>query len=289
MSNSDLPAGASAVDGSLLFQSARDRCQHLVSVRNVREAAAAVAGGADIIDCKEPSRGPLGATTLAEWIAISHAVGPGGVLSVALGELSETATLFEQVGGGVELPSNIRWGKAGLAGEASFSGRGEWRHQLLGLRDVLAGRFGISLVPAAYADSERAGSPPVEEVVDWAIRHAAPAILIDTFSKKQGSVWNHLSAERYRRLRQQTWEAKIPLVLAGSFDASALRRLGELVESLETGPEQRSSHWPDVIAVRGVVCAGGDREREVDSARVRDFIASADTLWRNVVGLPAHT
>ena len=34
--------------------------QLLVSVRNATEAAAAVLGGADILDVKEPANGPLG-------------------------------------------------------------------------------------------------------------------------------------------------------------------------------------------------------------------------------------
>ena len=39
----------------------RDRPGLLVSVRSADEAIAALAGGADVIDVKEPNRGALGA------------------------------------------------------------------------------------------------------------------------------------------------------------------------------------------------------------------------------------
>ena len=41
--------------------------QLLVSVRDGREAATALAGGAEMIDAKEPSRGPLGRVGAEEF------------------------------------------------------------------------------------------------------------------------------------------------------------------------------------------------------------------------------
>ena len=46
----------------------------LVSVRNATEAAAARAGGADIIDAKEPAAGALGAVRLTTFEDIVDAV-----------------------------------------------------------------------------------------------------------------------------------------------------------------------------------------------------------------------
>src|SRR5690349_12551439 len=61
----------------------------LVSVRSAVEALAAYAGGAAVIDMKEPARGPLGQADPAVWQAVRAAVPRAITLSVALGELVE--------------------------------------------------------------------------------------------------------------------------------------------------------------------------------------------------------
>src|SRR5205807_1071510 len=61
----------------------------LVSVRSPDEALAAIKGGADIIDVKEPAHGPLGRADAAVWRAVREAVPPSIPVSVALGEWDE--------------------------------------------------------------------------------------------------------------------------------------------------------------------------------------------------------
>ena len=61
----------------------------LVSVRSAAEALAARAGGAAVIDVKEPARGPLGRADVDVWREIFAAIPPVVPVSVALGELSE--------------------------------------------------------------------------------------------------------------------------------------------------------------------------------------------------------
>src|SRR5688572_22177610 len=59
----------------------------LVSVRSAEEAVAALAGGADVIDVKEPNRGPLGAAdpqTIAEIVRVVRGRVP---VTAAAGEL----------------------------------------------------------------------------------------------------------------------------------------------------------------------------------------------------------
>src|SRR4051795_6593943 len=61
----------------------------LVSVRSVDEARAALAGGAAVIDVKEPDRGPLGCADFEVCRAVRRVVPPEVPVSVALGELRE--------------------------------------------------------------------------------------------------------------------------------------------------------------------------------------------------------
>jgi hypothetical protein len=63
----------------------------LVSVRNAAEAEEALAGGADIIDVKEPSRGPLGRADAQNARDVIQTVSGRRLVSVALGELAESS------------------------------------------------------------------------------------------------------------------------------------------------------------------------------------------------------
>ena len=60
----------------------------LVSVRNAQEARLADAGGAAIIDAKEPSRGPLGQVDASVLEEIRAALPARKWLSAALGDVS---------------------------------------------------------------------------------------------------------------------------------------------------------------------------------------------------------
>ena len=59
----------------------------LVSVRNAEEARAALAGGAEIIDAKEPSRGALGAVDDRRAARDRRAVDGMRPVSAALGDV----------------------------------------------------------------------------------------------------------------------------------------------------------------------------------------------------------
>src|SRR5204862_496021 len=59
----------------------------LVSVRSAAEAKTALAGGADIIDVKEPRRGALGPADRIVWKEILEIVDGRVPVSAALGEL----------------------------------------------------------------------------------------------------------------------------------------------------------------------------------------------------------
>ena len=71
----------------------------LVSVRDAVEADAAVDGGAEIVDAKEPAAGSLGAVAPAVLAAIRSVV-PGRLeVSAALGDVSDEAGVERALGG----------------------------------------------------------------------------------------------------------------------------------------------------------------------------------------------
>src|SRR4051812_30438336 len=106
----------------------------LVSVRSAAEAEAALAGGADLIDVKEPARGPLGRADDAVIDAVVASVAGRRPVSAALGELAER---------GGPLPAGCRYVKWGLAGLTR-----EWREDLEAAQRSSGGRGVI----VGYAD-----------------------------------------------------------------------------------------------------------------------------------------
>src|SRR2546427_5313283 len=63
--------------------------QLLISVAGPADARAALLGGADVIDAKDPRHGALGPVTLHRLAAIRAAVGGARPLSAALGDAAD--------------------------------------------------------------------------------------------------------------------------------------------------------------------------------------------------------
>src|SRR5262249_27281629 len=95
----------------------------LVSVRNLSEAEAGLAGGCDVLDVKEPARGAMGMADVQTIDAIVsrvrqlHAQVP---VSIALGEASEWEGLLSVP----SLPAQVAYLKLGTAG---WGAKAHWR------------------------------------------------------------------------------------------------------------------------------------------------------------------
>lgn len=236
-------AAPTALDALLPRRSADGRCGLLVSVRDEIEAREALAGGATIVDVKEPGRGSLGAAASDVTARIAAVVGRRTPWTLAGGELRDgVAAIHEHVRrtiaqlDGDGLPPAAA--KAGLAGTVA----GDWRSLLVAFRAGLP--TGIEPVAVAYADWDRAGSPPPDEVIAAAIAAGYRLLLADTFDKSGPPVVS--DAESARRVGD--WIARARMggmraVLAGNLTFEALPA------AIACGPE--------VIAVRSAACVGG--------------------------------
>ena len=246
--------------------------QLLVSVRSPIEAIAAVAGGADIVDVKEPHHGSLGCATSEVILEIcsalrSHRVQPP--LSFALGELSEwnsvprddlrrtikaTAPRFLKVGlAGTQSGSiqDLKAASARFGLNATASWFDEWRQ----LRELIAEPS--AWVAVAYADAEQARSPDIDDVLSAAIKADCGVLLIDTHSKDTRSLIAHLSVPYLMSIRERTARHGLKLALAGQITIATL-------------PEVVCIQ-PDIIAVRGAVCDAGERTATVSAKLVQQF------------------
>lgn len=212
----------------------------LVSIRTAEEAEAALAGGADIIDVKEPTAGALGRANTAVWQQVLAVVEERLPVSVALGELAEVTRLGH-------LPEGLSWAKVGLAGEGRCR---DWPDRLRALAERVQP---TPVVPVAYADWQRAKAPPVEAVLEWVLSHRGRAVLIDTWQKDDRRLLDWLPLERLADVRRLI-PATVLLALAGRL---RLRDVRQLVSIL-----------PDIIALRGLVCTGSQRLGQVNRRRV---------------------
>jgi uncharacterized protein (UPF0264 family) len=233
----------------------------LVSVRSAIEAEAALAGGASIIDVKEPARGPLGRADETVWREVRRAVPASIPVSVALGELNEW-TEPARVEIPVDLWTGIAFRKLGLSDSVPT-----WIDRWRELRERLAapaesrpgssGR-GPSWVAVVYLDWERARAPDPETVIQAAVEiEDCSGVLFDTWHKSGQQGVDRRWERRFARVR----ESGRFLALAGSLDIEAIRRLSRLE--------------PEIFAVRGAACRGGDRRAGIDPERVAHLVEAA--------------
>jgi uncharacterized protein (UPF0264 family) len=233
----------------------------LVSVRSAIEAQAAMAGGAAIIDVKEPSRGSLGRADWSVWRAVSRVVPATMPLSIALGELTDWP-------GRERLPrgcwSGIDFCKLGLA-QAGPDWRDRWQDLREWLDEEGASRPGGSpaWVAVVYLDWEAAGAPDPDAVLaEAAAIGDAPGVLFDTWDKSRRI---DLDAS-WRRWIARVRDSGQFVALAGSLDVEAIHRLRPLE--------------PDIFAVRGAACRAGDRRGPIDPERVARLVAAANSSSR---------
>ena len=214
----------------------------LVSVRNADEARAALTGGADVIDVKEPSSRTVGGGRCRGrgrccsrgWRTCASQRGPGELLEVR-GEVAPGA--------------GIAFAKIGLAGCGRHV---DWPQLWL----AVIAKWPASTRPVAvvYADWHTAAAPPPVAVLTEAAATGCPALLIDTWDKSRGGLFDHWSAQEVAQFCQRTQAAGIAVVLAGSLQ----------LDSLKFAVVCR----PDLIAVRGAACDDG-RLGTISAQRVR--------------------
>lgn len=220
----------------------------LVSVRSADEVEAALAGGADLIDVKEPSRGALGIAEAEVVAAVIDKVRGKVPVSAALGEWSPNA--ITEAHWHLELKLNyVKWG---LAGYTHSPG---WGEDLLDTRRQLP--VGMEMVAVAYADWERAKSIPPAEVVKFAKRFRFRAFLLDTWQKDAKTLLDFLKPAEIAELVESVQRIGTVAAVGGSLKPEQMKQLKDVK--------------PDYFAVRGSVCAAGKRDGVLDASRIKKW------------------
>jgi uncharacterized protein (UPF0264 family) len=228
----------------------------LVSVRSAAEAAAALEGGAHIIDAKEPRRGSLGPVSASVLREIADVVPQEIPLSVALGDVATAGDAGRAL---QALDLDPRRGgvfvKLGFAGVGSEPAIGEI---LTAARETASSsRCRPRVVAVAYADHVHAGVPAPASLCRVAIAAGVSGVLLDTVTKDGRSLTHWLSGPALAACLAEVRGARLLTAVAGG--------LG--IDSLDPVLAAR----PDVVGVRGAACDGG-RNGIVQISQVRRLV-----------------
>ena len=235
----------------------------LVSCASALDALAAVDGGADIVDAKDPAAGALGAVTFEVFRAIAAAVNGRRPLTAAMGDaispasVETDARMFASLGAAL-----IKVGLTDIDGSPAARALAE-----SAVRGARSGGAGIVLV--AYADrTHEFGSPAA--LLDVASSAGAAGVLLDTADKHGPRLTELLPPASLAAWVERAHRLSLTVALAGRLRADDLpivRQCGA-----------------DVAGVRGAACTGG-RGGVVAVARVRallDACAQDTTRGRRV-------
>src|SRR5262245_47310485 len=211
----------------------------LVSVSNPAEASAALAGGADIIDAKNPWAGALGAVDLDVLRGIQQEVAGRRLVTAALGDAEDETGIeraaYAYAAAGAALV------KVGFAGIVSASRAAALTAAAVrGASSGGAGKSGVVVV--AYADADRVGSLTADECLEFAADAGASGVLLDTADKNGRGLSGLVRPAALREWVASAHQAGLLVALAGKLAAE------DLVLVRGAGA--------DIAGVRGAACEG---------------------------------
>lgn len=225
----------------------------LVSVRSADEARAAVRGGADIIDAKDPRAGVLAPVLPEVLTAIERAVPSDLPLSVALGDIGSAAEAGNAVASLALAPRPggvyVKFALATGAESVYEMTRGA----------VAAARTHPAkpeVVVAACVDRLPRVEFDLREITEGGADAGAFGVLLDTAEKSGRSLLDCCDVGTLTEFTMRAHALRLRVALAGSVGAREVPRLRE--------------SGADIIGVRGAVCTGG-RNGDLDAGGVMLF------------------
>ncbi len=211
----------------------------LASVTDADEAEAAIAGGADIIDCKNPVSGALGALSADTVREIVKHVGGRLPVSATVGDLPSDADVL--VPAAVDMASTgVDVVKVGFFDEA-------------GSTEAITALGGADLGVAKLVAVLMADMKPDFGLLPKLAAAGFAGAMLDTANKTAGGLTSVLSIARLREFVRLARHNNLFVGLAGSLKESDIPRLVDLE--------------PDMLGFRGALCLGG-RTSALERGRV---------------------
>lgn len=217
----------------------RRRPAFLASVTSVEEAKLALANGADVIDCKDPSSGALGALSEAVVHEIVTGVADRLPVSATVGDLPPDPELL--VGAASAMArTGVDIVKVGFFGASDP-------------RPAIAALGAMKLPHARLVAVLMADQSPDYALIPYLAANRFAGVMLDTADKAGGRLTSMLTAGGLSRFVLTARNSGLMCGLAGSLrmeDIAGLASLG-----------------PDVLGFRGALCETG-RASKLDPVRV---------------------
>ncbi len=223
----------------------------MVSVQNLDEATHALRGGADIVDVKNLQEALVGSAEPQLVKQVRDTVPGPHHASVTLGVVpNQAGTVAMAVyAAGVLDATSVKVGFMKSEYEEAVD-------VLVASRRALDG-FATKLIGSLFADNHLYDGLEPRRMVELAKDSECDGFLIDTLTKDGRNLFDFLSEEE---LRDIVYEGKL---LGMSTALSGHLRIDDLDELARINP--------DIVGVRGAVCARGDRGKAVHFEAVAEF------------------
>lgn len=232
----------------------------LISPISLDEARVVIDGGCDILDIKNVKEGSLGAQPPHLLKEVVSALGGNRdiLFSATLGDLPYKPGTAGLAALGAA-SCGVHYVKAGLQGATN-------RQQAFDMMDYVVKAIRlvsdeILAVASGYADFRRFGGVSYADVVGAARDAGADVVMVDTFMKDGRDLFDAMSVDELKDFVALAKEGGLLVALAGSVKTEHLETLAEV--------------GPDIVGVRGAVCAKGDRTTGITRDAVEAFMAAA--------------
>lgn len=224
----------------------------LISVINELEALAAIKGGAEIMDVKNPLEGALGANFPEVIKGIRKVVPPIIPVSAAIGDAPDLPGLMSLAALGAAA-CNIQYVKVGLYG-VRFIERAA--NMLLEIKKAVKGyNQDIKIIAVAYGDGFKINAISPHDALIAAVESGIDGCMMDTIIKGEGDLFSAMSVGNINNFLKLCRSHNLISALAGSLRVDHLPLLKELN--------------PDIIGFRGAVCRGDRANGIMDSEAVK--------------------
>jgi uncharacterized protein (UPF0264 family) len=234
---------------------------------NEKEAAQAIAGGADIVDVKNPNEGPLGANF--PWVIrrIKQITPPNIQVSCTIGEVPNLPGSMSLAALGAA-SIGVDYIKVGLYGFQT-------EQEAIVLLDSVNRAAkecnpNVKVVAAGYGDAQRVGALDPLQIPEVAFKAHVDVAMLDTAVKDGKNLFAFLSSEKIKRFVDYSHYLGLQVALAGSLRKEDLPVV--------------ASFGADFAGVRGAACIGGDRNKgELKAELVRELADLVRTISMQAV------
>lgn len=232
--------------------------QLLVSIVRADEVGAAVAGGADLIDVKNPREGSLGAS-FPHIIRRVRELTPAHLpVSVAIGDVPDLPGMASLAAAGAAA-CGVQFIKVGLMGPREPEAARVLLEEVC--RAARAHEPAPRVIATGYADADAVRALPALELPAVARAAGADGCMLDTAQKERGTLLTALRRSELEAFVSACRDAGLICALAGSLREDDLPVVASLA--------------PDIVGVRGAACPGDRLTGEVDADAVRRLKAAA--------------